>query len=245
MNYPRLIEAWGEPDIVGYKPYISRLQKLEFFWEFLINMQSKKNIIILASGQGSNAINLIRYFSKSYSNSKINIVAVVSNVSDAPVINKVKELDTSMPLFFIPFTKKEEKITFERKLEEIISSYNVDYIVLAGFMKILSNDFVSKYKYRIINIHPSLLPAFKGKDAIKNAFNCRVKITGITIHFIVSEVDSGPIIMQKALKVKTSDNMETLEHKIHALEHKTYPIVLDLLANEKIKIENDKVRIIV
>jgi phosphoribosylglycinamide formyltransferase-1 len=107
-------------------------------------------------------------------------------------------------------------------------------------MKILSDDFVSKYKYRIINIHPSLLPAFKGKDAIKNAFNCGVKITGVTIHFVVSEVDSGPIIMQKALSIKASDNLETLEHKIHALEHKIYPMVLDSLANEKIKMKKDK-----
>ncbi len=204
-------------------------------------MKNIKNIIILASGNGSNTVNIIRYFSKS--GSKINVSAVISNIPDAPVINKVRNIGNQVAVFTVPFTKNTEIITFEEKITEIVESYGIDYIILAGFMKVLSKEFVSRYEWRIINIHPSLLPAFKGKDAIKDAFNYGVKFTGVTIHFVTGEVDSGPVIMQGVLMISEEDNLSTLESKVHALEHRMYPLVLELLADDRIAIKNGKVKI--
>ena len=113
--------------------------------------------------------------------------------------------------------------------------YNVGLIVLAGFMKVLSKGFVSKFPYRIINIHPSLLPSFKGKDAIKRAYDYGVKYTGVTVHYVTEEVDSGPIILQEVVKIEEGDNILSLEAKIHKVEHKIYPVAMELLANEAYK----------
>ena len=98
-------------------------------------------------------------------------------------------------------------------------------------MKILSKEFVSRFPFKIINIHPSLLPAFKGKDAIKNAFEYGVKYTGVTVHYVTHEVDAGPIICQEIVKIEDSDTMETLEAKIHKAEHKIYPAALEIALN--------------
>jgi Folate-dependent phosphoribosylglycinamide formyltransferase PurN len=133
-------------------------------------MQKKINCIILASGNGSNALNLIRIFhidTKEHKNAacSINISAVVSNIENAPVIEKVRLAAPDIPVFFLPYASVSERGNFEKELESIIRKYNINCIILAGFMRILSKEFVSKFHKKIINIHPSLLPAFKGKDA--------------------------------------------------------------------------------
>jgi len=110
-------------------------------------------------------------------------------------------------------------------------------------MKILSNDFVLKNLNKIINIHPSLLPAFKGTQAIKDAFDYGVKVTGVTIHFVIPEIDSGPIILQEPVIIEEDDTIETLEEKIHKLEHKMYIKVLELISCEKLRIADNKVKI--
>lgn len=201
-----------------------------------INLQDNKNCIILASGNGSNALNIINYFLIGKKNKGINIVAVVSNVATAPVIEKVRKLTPFIPVFVIPFNNLSEKVIFERELEKIIMNYNIELIVLAGFMKVLSKEFVSKFPYKIINIHPSLLPSFKGKDAIKKAYDYGVKYTGVTIHYVTEEVDSGPIILQEVVKIEESDNAISLEAKIHKVEHEIYPIALEMLANKTYKV---------
>ena len=119
----------------------------------------QKNCIILASGNGSNALNLInRFYINKTGSSLINISAIVSNVEGAPVINKVKKTAPDVPVLILPYTSVSERERFESELEGIIKKYKADYIILAGFMKILSEEFVSKFPYKIINIHPSLLP---------------------------------------------------------------------------------------
>ncbi|MCL4321516.1 MAG: phosphoribosylglycinamide formyltransferase [Deltaproteobacteria bacterium] len=197
-----------------------------------INPGDKKNCIILASGNGSNALNIINYFSAGGKNKGINIVAVVSNAEFAPVIEKVKKIAPFIPVFVIPFNNLSEREIFEGELEKIIKKYGVELIILAGFMKVLSKEFVSKFSYKIINVHPSLLPSFKGKDAIKKAYDYGVKYTGVTIHYVTEEVDSGPIILQEVVKIEEGDTIESLEAKIHKIEHKIYPIALELLANK-------------
>lgn len=199
----------------------------------------KRNCIILASGNGSNALNLLDKFYKDKNNSGfVNIAAIVSNVADAPVIDKVKKNTPDIPVFVIPFSSGSERDKFESELQSIIKKYKVDYIVLAGFMKILSKEFVSKFPRKIINIHPSLLPAFKGKDAIKKAFEYGVKYTGVTVHYVTPEIDAGPIILQEVVKIEETDNIESLEEKIHKTEHKIYPIALESA------VRSDKFRVI-
>jgi len=192
----------------------------------------QKNCIILASGNGSNALNLINKFCiHGTGPGLINISAVVSNIEDAPVVSKVKKTAPDIPVFTIPFTSLSEREVFESGLENIIGKHKVKYIILAGFMKILSKEFVSKFPYRIINIHPSLLPAFKGRDAIKNAFEYGVKYTGVTVHYVTPEVDAGPIICQEIVKIEDSDTLESLEAKIHKAEHKIYPLAVEIALN--------------
>lgn len=199
-------------------------------------MQKKINCVILASGNGSNALNLIRKFHADIKNADIkddknaaggiNISAVVSNIENAPVIEKVKMAAPDIPVFFLPYASVSEREYFEKELESIIKKYDIDCIILAGFMRILSKEFVSKFDKKIINIHPSLLPAFKGKDAIKNAFDYGVKYTGVTVHYVTPEVDAGPIIFQEVVKIEEYDTVESLELKIHEAEHKIYPAAL-------------------
>ena len=187
-----------------------------------------KNCVILASGNGSNALNLIDKFCFGRKTDlNVNMAAVVSNIADAPVLEKVRKKAPDIPVFVIPFSVSHERDNFENKLTEIINRYKIDYIILAGFMKVLSKEFVSKFPRRIINIHPSLLPAFKGKDAIAKAFEYGVKYTGVTVHYVTPEVDSGPVILQEAVKIEESDTVESLEAKIHRVEHKIYPEALE------------------
>ncbi|MFW0884117.1 phosphoribosylglycinamide formyltransferase [Candidatus Acidulodesulfobacterium sp. H_13] len=188
----------------------------------------QKNCIILASGNGSNALNLIGKFygRKNNGSSSINIVAVVSNVPNAPVVEKVRKNEPELPVFVIPFTHLSERDRFERELDDIIGKYNIDFIILAGFMRILSKEFVSKFSRKIINIHPSLLPAFKGRDSIKRAYGYGVKYTGVTVHYVTPEVDSGEIICQEVVKIEDNDDIDSLEAKVHSIEHKIYPIAL-------------------
>ncbi|MHB1698143.1 MAG: phosphoribosylglycinamide formyltransferase [bacterium] len=194
----------------------------------------KRNCIILASGNGSNALNLIDKLNNSGS---VNIAAVVSNVAGAPVVDKVKKNTPAVPVFVIPFASVSERENFESELENIIKKYKVDYIVLAGFMKILSKEFVSKFPCKIINIHPSLLPAFKGKDAIKKAFEYGVKYTGVTVHYVTPEIDAGPVIFQEVVKIEETDSVESLEAKVHKTEHKIYPIALEsVVAGDKFRV---------
>ncbi len=199
-------------------------------------MQKKINCVILASGNGSNALNLIRKFHTDTKDAdavedrnitcNINISAVVSNIENAPVIEKVRLAAPDIPVFFLPYASVSEREYFEKELESIIRKYNINCIVLAGFMRILSKEFVSKFHNKIINIHPSLLPAFKGKDAIKSAFDYGVKYTGVTVHYVTPEVDAGPVICQEVVKIEENDTLESLELKIHDMEHKIYPAAL-------------------
>ncbi len=195
-----------------------------------------RNCIILASGNGSNAVNLINHFMiNKKGNHRVKISAVISNIGSAPVIGKVKELAPAMPIFVIPFKNISEREGFEEKLSRIIADYRVDFIILAGFMKVLSEDFVLKYPRRIINIHPSLLPKFKGKDAIIKAFENGEKYTGVTVHFVTPEVDSGPVILQERVRIEEKDSVESLEERIHRVEHRIYPDALE----QAIKNESD------
>ena len=188
-----------------------------------------KNIAIFASGSGTNAENIIRYFSDS---SSVRIKVVLSNKSDAGVHERVK--NQSIPSFAFTNAEFKEGIVVLKKMEE----FNVDFIVLAGFMVMVSPVIIKMYYNSIINIHPALLPKYGGKgmyghyvhEAVMAARETR---TGITIHYVNEHYDEGAVIFQAECPVLPSDTVEDIEKKVHELEYKHYPhVIKELLTSE-------------
>lgn len=127
----------------------------------------------------------------------------------------------------------DSKDAFEKEIDRQLACREVDYIILAGFMRILSEDFVNRHLGTMINIHPSYLPAFPGAHGIRDAFEARVSETGVTVHFVIPEVDAGPVILQRKIPIHSDDTLESLETRIHAEEYKIYPEALKLVAEGK------------
>ena len=180
----------------------------------------KLRIAILASGEGSNFQKLID-LSKS-NTFDIDIRILITNKPDAGCISRAKESNISYKI--INNSDYKNKDYFEEEIINTLKSNDIELVVMAGWMKIMSSKFVSKFKNKLINIHPSLLPSFKGSNAIKEAMSNNAKITGCSVHFVESEVDSGALIMQAALPVSDEDNLETISKKIHLLEHRILPL---------------------
>ena len=129
-----------------------------------------------------------------------------------------------------------DRAAFDQALSECLESHKIDLVVLAGFMRVLTEGFVKKYHGRLINIHPALLPAFPGAHAIKDAWEAKVKETGVTVHFVDSGVDTGPVILQRKIPVLSNDTLETLEVRIHSLEYEIYPEALKLVLAGKSRV---------
>ena len=179
------------------------------------------NIGILISGNGSNMLNIIRASKSSEINSKI--VTVVSNNSDALGIKKAKRHNINTKIINHKLYSKND---FEKNLFDHLKKKSVNLICLAGFMKVLSADFIKRCNFKIINIHPSLLPSLKGLDTHKRAINMNVKYSGCTIHYVNKDIDSGPIIDQEIVRITKNDDEQSLKKKILMKEHKLYIKVL-------------------
>ncbi len=197
--------------------------------------QDKKKIAILVSGRGSNMEAIIRA-SKDLSYS---VAVVVSDRGGIPAIEKAKK--TGIPVHVVERKAFANRDAFERQLVDTIKAYHVDLIVLAGFMRILGMTFLSEFENRVLNIHPSLLPAFAGMHAQRQAIEYGVKISGLTIHFVDKGLDSGPVIFQYPVAVDVDDDEESLSAKILKYEHKFYPMVIDIVASGAFEIKGRKV----
>lgn len=198
------------------------------------------NIAILASGNGSNFEAIAKAAKRGYI--KAHLKVLITNKSNAYVRirakrNKIKDI------FINPLSFK-SRIEFDRELTKILKKEKIELIVLAGFMRILCVDFVKKFKNKILNIHPALLPAFRGERAIERALKYGCKITGVTIHFIDEKVDNGPVVLQEAIKIQKGERLEHLEERVHKLEHKLYPLAIKLFAEKRLKVKNRNVEII-
>jgi len=197
------------------------------------------NIAVFASGRGTNFSAVARAVKNGLI--KADLSLLVCDNPKAGVIARAKRAGVKIALI-----KKDDfssRKDFEDKIIQRLIEEKIDLVVLAGFMRILGPEFVREYNNRIINIHPSLLPSFKGGEAIKDAFNYGAKIIGVTVHFVDEKMDHGPIILQQALKIEEEDTSESLEVKIHKIEHKLYPEAIRLFAEGKLKLEGRKVRI--
>jgi phosphoribosylglycinamide formyltransferase-1 len=187
------------------------------------------DIAILGSGRGSNAKAILNAW-KEGRLEKANIKAVISDIPNAPILEIAKSY--SVPAKTIDINANTAKISLEdtKSLIDLMSEIQPKLIVLAGFMKILSPRFVQAFKGQIINIHPSLLPSFKGLHAIKRAYERGVKISGCTVHWVSEGVDEGRIIAQSPVRIMETDTLDSFTQKIHAAEHFLLPEVIAQLS---------------
>ena len=190
------------------------------------------NLAILISGKGSNMLNIVDACNNRTLSS--NVKVVISNNKNSAGLAKVKKKGIKTKIIDEIQIKK-----FEERLSKLLCEEKVDLVCLAGFMRILSESFLCNWKKKIINIHPSILPAFKGLNAVKKAIEKKVKYSGCSIHYVDKGVDTGEIIDQRIVKVSKTDNEEKLAKKILKEEHILYIKVIKTLEKEK---ENDKTR---
>ena len=176
------------------------------------------NLGILISGRGSNMLNLVNASQRGLINSKVKIV--ISNNKNSIGIDKAKRKNIKTKI--INQKDYESKKDFENALTNTLKNQNVDLVCLAGFMSILSKKFLKEWHRKVINIHPSLLPSFRGKNAVKQALEQRVKTAGCSVHFVDEGIDTGEIISQEKVPVSSNDDEETLGKKILKKEHVLY-----------------------
>lgn len=197
----------------------------------------KRAIAILISGRGSNMTALIA--AASAPDFPARIAVVVSNVADAAGLDAARKAGIATEIVdHRPFGKDREG--FERTLDETLARHGVELVCLAGFMRLLTPWFVGRWDGRMLNVHPALLPAFKGLDTHARALASGVKIHGATVHFVSAEMDSGPIVMQGAVAVLETDTAETLAARVLAVEHRIYPLAVRLVAAGKVAIRSGR-----
>ncbi|HEU4823182.1 MAG TPA: phosphoribosylglycinamide formyltransferase [Nitrososphaeraceae archaeon] len=201
-------------------------------------------LAILISGRGSNMKAILQSIQTS-DLTGVEATVVISNDPQAKGLAIAKEFSVSTEILA---NSELKGWAYDKNLFSLLQKYNVTpingLVCLAGYMRILSREFVDMYKKRIINIHPSLLPSFPGLHAQKQALEYGVKVTGCTIHFVDEKVDSGFIILQQSVKVLDSDSEETLSERILREEHKLYPQAIRLIAEKRISIRGRKVILI-
>ncbi|MFD3261140.1 phosphoribosylglycinamide formyltransferase [Paenibacillus lentus] len=196
-------------------------------------------IAVFASGQGSNFQTLID--SSREGTLGAEIVLLVCNKPEAPVVERARRAGVDCFVFERKSYSRRED--YEAEIAEELARRGVDLIVLAGYMLLLTPVLVEAYQGRMINIHPSLLPSFPGKDAIGQAWEYGVKLTGVTVHLVDGGMDTGPVIAQKAVEIDPEDTIETLEEKIHSAERDLYPQVVNWFADGKVRIEGRSITI--
>jgi phosphoribosylglycinamide formyltransferase-1 len=200
----------------------------------------KRRVAILISGRGSNMTALIE--AAAAADFPAEIVIVISNRADAGGLEKAQARGTpTLTIESKPFGK--DRAAFEAVLESALDRHKIELICLGGFMRLLTAEFAQRWHGRMINIHPSLLPSFRGIDPAAQALRAGVKISGATVHFVVPETDAGPIVMQGAVAVRDNDTPETLAQRILEVEHRIYPAALRLVAGGQIRLEGEVCKI--
>lgn len=194
---------------------------------------------VLISGRGSNMQALVEACSAT--DGPAEIVMVLANVADAAGL---KFADAAgIPTVTVDHRNFPDRETFEHEITACLKDANVELICLAGFMRLLTAGFVETWHDRLINIHPSLLPAFKGLDTHARVIAAGARFTGCTVHFVRSEMDAGPIIVQAAVPVAVDDDTDSLAERVLDAEHRIYPLALRLIAEGRVTVMNDVVRI--
>ncbi len=188
------------------------------------------NVAVFASGSGSNFQKIVEH-NMQYAQIKLLLV----DKDGIYAIERANQL--GIPYVFVNPKAFKNKAAFENKIKQYLEEYNIEIIALAGYMRIIGQVLLESYSNKIINIHPAYLPSFPGAHGIQDAFDAKVKETGVTIHYVDSGIDTGSIITQEKIQIDPQWDLETLEQHVHALEYKMYPSALDTLCKE---IENEK-----
>ena len=194
---------------------------------------SRKRVAVLISGRGSNMAALIEAANdKAY---PAEIALVLSNRPDAGGLATARANGIATEVVdHAPFGK--DRAAFDVAMQAVLEKHRIDLVCLAGFMRLLSPGFVGLWQNRMLNIHPALLPAFKGLDTHKRALEAGAKVHGATVHFVVPEMDAGPIIMQGAVAIHAGDSEDALGARVLAVEHRIYPAALRLVADGRVRV---------
>jgi phosphoribosylglycinamide formyltransferase-1 len=196
---------------------------------------TRKRVAILISGRGSNMVALIA--AAKAPDYPAEIALVISNRPDAAGLARARA--EKIPTAVVDHTRYgKDREAFERALEAELEAHRIELVCLAGFMRLLSPWLVERWRGRMLNIHPALLPAFKGLDTHRRALAAGAKTHGATVHLVVPDVDSGPIVLQEAVPIVAGDTEETLAARVLAVEHRLYPQALKLLAQGRVLSES-------
>ncbi len=190
---------------------------------------ARSRLAVLVSGTGSNMVALADAIARG--EVAADIAVVVSDVAGAPALDRAAE--RGLATVTVPFDRA-DRPAWESRLAAEVAAHDVDIVVLAGFMRILSGAFLARWPERVVNVHPSLLPAFRGADAVGDALAAGASVTGVTVHLVDELVDHGPILAQEAVDVSPDDTRDTLLARLHAVEHRLLPHVVDLLARGRV-----------
>jgi phosphoribosylglycinamide formyltransferase 1 len=202
-----------------------------------VTTKPKGRIAVLLSGRGSNFEAIYQNSLKKDSN--FEIAAVISDNEDARGLIRAREFN--LDSFLVSPKQLKPKGVYEMKILEILHSHNIELVCMAGYMRMVGETLLTAFPNRIINIHPSLLPAFPGLHAQEQALDYGAKVTGCTVHFIDPGMDTGPVILQKAVEIKENDTGETLGMRILKEEHVLFSQAITLFFQNKLKIEGRKV----
>jgi phosphoribosylglycinamide formyltransferase-1 len=192
---------------------------------------------VLISGEGSN---LQAILDKVHGRDGIEVVCVASNKAEAHGLERARRAGVQTEVFSAADYR--ERAERDVAMGDWLEERSIDLLVLAGFMEILSAEFIRRFEGRIVNVHPSLLPSFQGIRAIERAVEYGVRLTGVTVHFVDEGVDSGPIILQQALELPYSPDLDAIEEAIHAIEHELLPRAVRLLASGAVRTDPDNPR---
>jgi phosphoribosylglycinamide formyltransferase 1 len=197
-------------------------------------------IVVLASGSGTNLQAILDQLHGGEDG--IEVVGVGADKADARALERARQAGVETGIFAT--SEYEDRTARDRALGDWIESLKADLVVLAGYMQLLSSEFVSRFRNRVINVHPALLPSFPGIDALQQAIDHGSKITGVTVHFVDEGVDSGPIIMQRPVPIPPSRDWAEAEKAIHATEHALLPETIRLIAAGRVKVDDANPRVV-
>ncbi|HZL30130.1 MAG TPA: phosphoribosylglycinamide formyltransferase [Pseudolabrys sp.] len=198
---------------------------------------SRKRVAVLISGRGSNMAALIEAAKDKHY--PAGIALVMSNRPDAGGLATASEAGIETQVVDHKQFGK-DRAAFDTAMQKVLEAYSIELVCLAGFMRLLSSGFVAQWNERMLNIHPALLPAFKGLDTHKRALDASAEVHGATVHFVVPEMDAGPVIVQGAVTVHTDDTEQTLSARVLAVEHRIYPQALRLVSEGRVRVVDGK-----
>jgi len=195
------------------------------------------NIVVLISGSGSNLQAIIDAIAANQLHA--NIKAVISNRPNVKGLARAQA--ANIPAITLDHKQFENRQRFDQQLIREIDQQQPDLIILAGFMRILSDDFVDHFHDRMLNIHPSLLPKFKGLNTHQRAIDAGVKQHGVSVHYVSNELDGGPLVLQAVIDVSKTDTAETLQQRVHQQEYIIYPLVIEWIAQQRLEMINQQI----